>query len=140
MMIYHIATPADPGPPERAAVSSHLAAHNAEIAATQSSTVAILICSEQQIVGGLWGVCAYDWLAIELLFVPEQLRGRAIGRDLVAKAEEAALSRGCIGAWLDTFSFQARGFYEKLGYVLAGQIDDHPLGGARYFLKKRFGR
>jgi hypothetical protein len=47
-------------------------------------------------------------------------------------------ARGCVGAWLDTFSFQARGFYERLGYSLAGTIPDHPLGEARYFMIKRW--
>jgi hypothetical protein len=32
------------------------------------------------------------------------------------RAEVHARERGCHSAWLDTFSFQARGFYEKLGY------------------------
>jgi hypothetical protein len=42
------------------------------------------------------------------------------------------LSRGCRGAWLDTYSFQARGFYEHLGY----SIDDYPPGQSRIFLHK----
>lgn len=88
--------------------------------------------------GGLWGVTAYDWLVIELLFVPEALRGTGVGTALLARAEELARQRDCIGAWLDTFSFQARGFYERLGYQLAGTIPDHPRGGARYFMIKRF--
>jgi GNAT superfamily N-acetyltransferase len=89
--------------------------------------------------GGLYGWTIYDWLFVELLFVPEQLRGQRLGADLLAQAEAEARARGCIGAWLDTFSFQARGFYEKLGYELAGTIPDHPPGGARYILVKRWG-
>ena len=53
------------------------------------------------------------------------------------KAEQIALEHGCVGVWLDTFAFQARPFYEKLGYTCFGQIDDHPRGSARYFLQKR---
>jgi GNAT superfamily N-acetyltransferase len=89
--------------------------------------------------GGLWGVTLYDWLAIELLFVPEELRGRGLGAAILELAEQEARRRGCIGAWLDTFSFQARGFYERLGYQLAGTIPDHPRGGARFFMMKRWG-
>lgn len=88
--------------------------------------------------GGLWGTILYDWLAIELLFVPEALRGRGTGAALLAMAEQEARAAGCAGVWLDTFSFQARGFYERLGYALAGEIADHPRGGARFFLVKRF--
>jgi GNAT superfamily N-acetyltransferase len=89
--------------------------------------------------GGLYGTLAYNWLTIELLFVPDGARGSGLGARLVRQAEDAARARGCIGAWLDTFSFQARGFYEKIGYALAGTIPDHPVGGARYFLMKRWG-
>ncbi len=88
--------------------------------------------------GGLYATSAFDWLVIELLFVPERLRGSGVGSQLMAKAEELARARGCIGAWLDTFSFQARGFYEKLGFSLVGAIPDHPVGGARYFMVKRW--
>jgi GNAT superfamily N-acetyltransferase len=61
-----------------------------------------------------------------------------VGSRLIADAEQAARGEGCIGAWLDTFSFQARGFYEKQGYRVVGEIPDHPVGGARYFLSKLF--
>jgi hypothetical protein len=39
-------------------------------------------------------------------------------------------------AWLDTFSFQARGFYEKLGYEEFGQLD-YPPDHHRHFMRKR---
>lgn len=97
-----------------------------------------ILDGDGKVEGGLYGNIAYDWLAIELLFVPEQLRGSGVGSQLVAEAETQAQARGCIGAWLDTFSFQARGFYEKLGYSLAGSIPDHPVGGARFFMIKRW--
>jgi GNAT superfamily N-acetyltransferase len=88
-------------------------------------------------VGGLWGRAAYDWLFVEYLAIPTDLRRTGLGRTLMQKAEEIALEHGCIGVWLDTFAFQARPFYEKLGYKCFGQIDDHPRGSARYFLQKR---
>jgi GNAT superfamily N-acetyltransferase len=98
-----------------------------------------VVGDDGELSGGLYGTISYDWLAIELLFVPEALRNSGLGSQLLSRAEEEARERGCIGAWLDTFSFQARGFYEKLGYELAGTIPDHPVGGARYFLTKRWG-
>ena len=51
-------------------------------------------------------------------------------------AEGEAKRRGCHGAHLDTLSSQALPFYQKLGYTVFGQIDDLPVGHARYYLKK----
>jgi hypothetical protein len=47
-----------------------------------------------------------------------------------------ALEAGCHHAWVDTFSFQARHLYEKLGYRLFGALPDYPRGQTRYFLAK----
>jgi GNAT superfamily N-acetyltransferase len=100
--------------------------------------LAILIKDvEGTTIGGLWGRTGYDWLFVELLHVPEALRGTGVGRDVMAQAEIEARARNCRGIWLDTFSFQALGFYEKLGFVKFGQIDDYPAGHQRFFLQKR---
>ena len=90
-----------------------------------------------RLVGGLLGGSSYGWLYVELLFVPQHLRGRGLGADLLARAEDEARARSCVGSRLDTFEFQARGFYEKLGYDLFGQLDDHPPGFSRYFMQKK---
>jgi len=89
-----------------------------------------------RVIGGLWGRTAYDWLFVELLFVPDALRSRGVGTDLMMRAETEALTRGCHSAWLDTFEFQARGFYERLGYSCFGELSDYPDGARRYFMKK----
>ncbi|HEY5801084.1 MAG TPA: GNAT family N-acetyltransferase, partial [Burkholderiaceae bacterium] len=86
--------------------------------------------------GGLWGMTGFGWLFVQLLSVPDDLRGQGVGRELMAMAEAEAKARGCSGVWLDTFEFQARGFYEKLGYQQFGEIAEYPPGYARYFLKK----
>jgi GNAT superfamily N-acetyltransferase len=88
-------------------------------------------------VGGLWGRAVYDWLFVDYLVVPEEARGTGIGTELMQRAEAFARENNCVGVWLDTFSFQALPFYEKLGYHRFGQIDDHPRGHVRYFLQKR---
>jgi len=97
---------------------------------------AVLSDSGGQTIGGLWGRTAFGWLFVELLFVPESLRGQGLGRELMHRAEAEALTRGCHAAWLDTFQFQARGFYERLGYTCFGELSDYPPGFARYFLRK----
>jgi hypothetical protein len=58
---------------------------------------------------------------------------------MLLAAEAEALRRGCPGAWLSTFTFQARGFYERLGYSAFGTVDDYPPGHSLIFLSKRLG-
>lgn len=88
------------------------------------------------VVGGLWGNTAYDWLTIYLLAVPADLRGRGIGTEIMRLAEDEAARRGCHGIWLDTIEFQARGFYERLGYVCFGELPNYPAGFSKFFMRK----
>ncbi len=92
--------------------------------------------TEKAILGGLYGKTAYGWLFTELLMVPEPLRGRGIGTQLIQMAEQEALARGCHSAWLDTFEFQAKEFYEKFGYVVFGELPNFPDKFSRFFMKK----
>lgn len=87
--------------------------------------------------GGLLGATQWRWLHVSHLWIDESLRGRGFGRELLLRAEAEAVARGCLHAHLDTFSFQARGFYERLGYRLFGALDEYPAGHTRYFLRKR---
>jgi GNAT superfamily N-acetyltransferase len=137
---YTLFVPEVPTSEHEAAVYGGLMAFNAGVAPTGVHPLAVLIRDGGGAdLGGLWGQSYYDWLAINWLFVPEVLRGTGVGSSLMLRAEEIARARGCRGAWLNTFSFQARGFYEKLGYSVFGTIEDHPEGGARHFMSKRFG-
>jgi hypothetical protein len=52
-------------------------------------------------------------------------------------AEQVARARKLTGIWLDTFDFQARPFYEKLGFTVFGELKDHPRGISQYWLQKR---
>jgi GNAT superfamily N-acetyltransferase len=89
-------------------------------------------------VGGAFGWCYGAWYFLHYLYLPEDLRGGGLGARLIARLEAEARARGCIGAWVDTFSFQARPFYERQGYAVFGTIEDQPPGHARHFLFKRF--
>lgn len=90
-----------------------------------------------QVLGGVIGGTYWQWLHVQSLWVDGSLRGEGFGRDLLLTAEREALRRGCIGAYVNTHDFQALGFYEKLGYVIAGELADFPPGHRRYMLQKR---
>ena len=125
-------------PDVRAAILAPLAEFNHLFGPqSKSKEVSIaLVDSDGKPTGGLLGRTAHDWLFVEFLSVPEHVRGRGLGRMLLEKAEMLALERGCVGAWLDTFTWQACGFYEKIGYSVFGYLEDHPVGKGRYFLRK----
>jgi ribosomal protein S18 acetylase RimI-like enzyme len=88
------------------------------------------------IVGGVTGHSRWGWLYLATVAVSAELRGQGWGRQLIEAAEAVAVQRGCQYVWLDTYSFQARPFYEKLGYRVFGQLPDHPPGHTRFFMFK----
>jgi len=87
--------------------------------------------------GGLTARLVHDWMFVALLAVDAAARGKGVGRSLVSAAESAARARAATGIWLDTFSFQAPGFYERLGFTRIATLPDSPSGAARYFYSKR---
>jgi GNAT superfamily N-acetyltransferase len=115
-----------------------LAAYNASKAGPSHGLPLVITVRDASgdIVGGLWGSTGFQWLFTQLLVVPENLRGHGVGTDLMSRAETEALRRGCHSAWLDTFEFQARGFYERIGYACFAQLPDYPEGFSRFFMKK----
>jgi GNAT superfamily N-acetyltransferase len=88
------------------------------------------------VVGGLVGATYLGWLQIHAVWLPDALRGRKYGSELMAVAEREAVRRGCPRIFLETYSFQALPFYEKCGYKIFSRLPDFPLGGARYALTK----
>ncbi|TLV11654.1 GNAT family N-acetyltransferase [Klebsiella indica] len=79
-----------------------------------------------------WG----NWMQIQFLWVNESLRGTGLGARMLQAAEAEARSRGCHSALVDTFSFQARGFYERQGYLLQMTLEQMPYHHRQHYLVK----
>lgn len=94
--------------------------------------------SDGTLVGGISGRTVYRHFLIEVVWVAEHLRNQSLGKRLMQLAERTARERGCVAAQVDTLSFQAPVFYRKLGFEVAGKIENFPEGHDRYFLVKRF--
>ena len=92
--------------------------------------------SGDKIVGGIIGDIFSNWMYISLLWVEETVRNRGYGRELLNRLERVAIQLGCIYAHLDTYSFEARPFYEQVGYQVFAELKDYPAGYSKYFLKK----
>ena len=95
-----------------------------------------LMDDAQEIAAGLTSDTYWDWWNILTLWVRDDLRGRRIGTELLARGEQEARGRGSRHAQLHTFSFQAPGFYEKHGFHVIGQLEDYPLGQSFIWLRK----
>ncbi len=91
---------------------------------------------EGELLGGLTASTYWQWLDIDDLWLPPALRGQGLGHKLLTLAEAEARRRGCTRAQLRTFDFQARGFYEKVGYRVVGVLEDYPPDGAMYWMRK----
>jgi GNAT superfamily N-acetyltransferase len=94
--------------------------------------------AQREVIGGLLGDTKWGWLYVDKLWIAERARGLGLGSRLLARAEDVARERGCIGVFLSTFEHQARPFYEQRGYELFGTLDGFPAATRQYYLCKRF--
>jgi GNAT superfamily N-acetyltransferase len=90
-----------------------------------------------EVLGGLLGEIWGGWMYVTYVWVADPARGAGNATRLLQAAERYAIERGCQGAFLGSFSFQARPLYEKLGYEVFGVLEDHPPGHRLFLLKKR---
>ncbi|MEV7795564.1 GNAT family N-acetyltransferase [Streptomyces sp. NPDC087512] len=88
--------------------------------------------------GGLVGHTWATWLHVTYLWVDGRHRGAGLGTALLEEAERAAREeRGCAAARVETWDFQAPGFYRGRGYEVVCVIPDYPPGITEYTLVKR---
>ena len=73
---------------------------------------------------------------VELLWMDGRARRLGLGRKLIEEAERRARKHGSILIHLNTYSFQAPGFYQKLGFRRFGGMAGSPRGASRHFFVK----
>jgi GNAT superfamily N-acetyltransferase len=96
----------------------------------------VLRSGRGEVRGGLLAMIWGGWLQVRTLWVSEMARRRGHGSRLLEAAEAYAKERACSGVFLDTFSFQARPFYERHGYKVFATQEDYPPGHARFLLRE----
>jgi GNAT superfamily N-acetyltransferase len=121
-----------------AALDDHLYRHNAAVTGCDDGQwLAIFVRDGTgEVVAGLhgwtWGRTGF----VRTLWVREDIRGRGLGARLLAAAEREAARRGCREMQLDTHSYQAPGFYARLGYARIGELPGWPDDSTRIFFRK----
>jgi uncharacterized protein (DUF952 family)/GNAT superfamily N-acetyltransferase len=101
-----------------------------------SGIAVMLLDGSGEWLGGVVGECYWDWLEVNDLWIGPIARGHHLGSLLISEIERFACDRGARHAQLHTFSFQARGFYEKHGYRVVGELTGFPPGESLYWMRK----
>lgn len=114
-------------------------AHNFAHAGPETSNPLSVVCRDAAglLLGGVAGRTIYKQWLVDVLWVADGARGTGLGRELMRQAETVARARGCLAAQVDTLSFQAPAFYEKLGFEVVGRVTGVPGSPDRFFLLKR---
>ena len=107
---------------------------------TYDELTVVLRDQKGRFLGGALGEAGRGWLQVSVLWVHEDVRGQGYGRQLLEALESEAIKRGCRNAYLDTFSYQAKPFYDRLGYVVFGVLEDYPVGHRRYYMCKQLSK
>jgi GNAT superfamily N-acetyltransferase len=92
--------------------------------------------ASHDVIGGILARTSLGLLFIDLVFLPESLRGQQIGTRMLRLVEEEAVRRGCRAAVLYTINFQAPEFYERHSWREFGRIPCDPPGTSRVFMTK----
>ncbi len=93
--------------------------------------------ADGQLIAGLDGFSWGGYVKLEWLWVRDDHRGHGLGTQLVRAAEAEAAQRGCDVMRVDSHTFQAPGFYDKLGYERIGFAAGTPAGHGEVFFLKR---
>jgi len=93
-----------------------------------------------QIQGG--ADCHVMWhrVFVKTLWLPETLRGRGLGTQIMLDVEAEAVKRRCLSIWLTALGDHACHFYRRLGYRVFGVHEDYIGGQALYSVRKELAR
>jgi ribosomal protein S18 acetylase RimI-like enzyme len=89
------------------------------------------------VIGGAVGRSWGQNCELQQIWVDAAFRDAGVGSELLRRFETHAMARGCRSFYLDTWSFQARGFYEGLGYRVVLEIGGFPHGIIKYTMMRQ---
>jgi GNAT superfamily N-acetyltransferase len=89
-----------------------------------------------KVFGGIQAMFDSEAMYIEALWVEENVRKQGYGAKLLVEAEREAIQNRCLFSLVDTWDFQAEGFYLKHGYERIGELKNYWHGHSKIFLRK----
>ncbi|OGM59575.1 hypothetical protein A3A75_05885 [Candidatus Woesebacteria bacterium RIFCSPLOWO2_01_FULL_39_10] len=137
-----VASEGEPREEDFKVLSEGLLAHHAKNGhPRKSEKYSIFLKSTNgKVLGGVIVTFLWNGMEVNSLWVDDSISRQGWGRKLMTAVEEEAVKRGCTIAYINTFSYQAPGFYEKLGYKLYGKLEDFPEGSAKNHFSKRLAK
>lgn len=123
---------------ERKYVNAALKTHAGQVGGihAESGTISVLALQDDELIGAVMGPVFWNWFLADLVWVAESERGHGIGKELMQTAERQARAKGLTGIYLWSGSWQAPGFYERLGYEQYATFNDFPPGHQRLGFRK----
>jgi GNAT superfamily N-acetyltransferase len=103
---------------------------------TAHKIVAAVRGDDGRLHGGVIGRLSGDSVYMEIVWNDDTVRGTGFGTAMMRLAEDRARELGAREAWLYTMSFQAKPFYEKLGYRQFAELPWLDGRHARHFMRK----
>ena len=92
--------------------------------------------SEGASFGGVTGMICYNCLYVDELYIDPAFRGQGWGRKLMEAAEAYGRNRRCTFFTVDTMDWEAKEFYEKLGYTVEFARSGFEKNSTLYFMRK----
>ena len=133
-MEHYVIKPA--GEAGEAAVHAGLRAYNRTFVSDTADLSLVVEDEAGQIIGGCDAFRMGELALLDVLWVAESRRGTCLGACLLAQLEQDAARQGAKRLELNTFGFQAPGFYEKLGYRRFGAVEPAVGEYGHYFYVK----
>ena len=135
----HLVVETEPAPEDVRFLEDRLYEYNVEqTGVNDGQWLAIFVRDEQRTIRA--GAEGWTWCGscyIRTVWVHQDLRGQGVGTRLLQAVEQEARTRGCLQIVLTSFSFQAPGFYQKLGYEVFAVLEDHPQHHQHDYWRKR---
>ena len=128
-----------PDPRVETVIGNGLRRYNAQQSGIDDSRPLAVVVSDpetHEVVGGISGRTSLGVLFVDLVYLPDELRGGGLGSRILKAAEDEGRRRGCRAAVLYTISFQAPDFYARRGWRVFGEIPCDPPGTRRIFMTK----
>ena len=127
----------DPTKQQIAELKRGLRDYNSEFVSNESTPVrAVVTDDSDQVIAGIDSIAHWGKVHVGILWVDADHRGKGLGVRLMRWAEEQGRAIGCHAVVVDTLSFQAPGFYRKLGYTQFGATRNYEGGHGKFYFEK----